>query len=177
MIAVMGCADLFSGEQHDRSLRMLIQRPVARWKIFLSKVLGIFTLCVICVLIHFVSLFLIKLGFAHTLSGTVYALGAYLLDLIPVFVVVLFFALVHQIVGSPGSAVALSIAAYLVLLAAGRYMDLSTGLLFTEYLTWHGIWLGNALPLKVLLPKIGILLGSGVVLYCAGFELFDRKEI
>ena len=33
----------------------------------------------------------------------------------------------------------------------------------TEYITWHTMWIGNALPLLVLLPKIGILLGSTVV--------------
>ena len=177
LMAVLGCADLFSGECHDRSLRMLIQRPVARWKIYLGKVLAIYTLCAVYVVAHFVSLVLIKLGFAHTWNGTLFALGAYALDLIPIFAVVAFFAFLHQLVDAPGSATALSLVFYLLLLAVGRYVDLGTGLVFTEYITWHTMWIGNALPPLVLLPKIGILLGSTVAFYCAGFELFDRKEI
>lgn len=177
LIALMGCADLFSGEVHDQSLRMLIQRPVERWKLFLTKVLAVYSLCISYVVLHFIVLFFVKLGFGHTSAGTFYALGAYLLDMIPVFVVVAFFALLHQLVNSSGSAVALSVVVYLLLLVMGRYVDLGTGLLFTEYLCWHGIWLGNTLPIIVLLPKIGILCGSGVVLYCAGLELFDRKEL
>ncbi|MBQ2763652.1 MAG: ABC transporter permease [Firmicutes bacterium] len=177
LIALMGCADLFSGEVHDRSLRMLLQRPVERWKLFLSKVMAVFSLCFIYILLHFVILFAVKLGFGQTAAGTLYGLAAYLLDLIPVFVVVTFFALIHQTVHSSGSAVALSLVVYLLLWAVSRYADVGNGLLFVDYICWHSIWLGNTLPLTVLLPKIGILLGSGVVLYCAGFELFDRKEL
>lgn len=177
LIALLACADLFSGEVHDRSLRMLIQRPVKRWRIFLAKVMAVFGLCVAYVLLHFIVLFFVKLGFGHTAAGTGYALGVYLLDIFPVFVLVIFFALLHQFVGSSGSAVALSVVAYLLLFAVGRYVNVGNGLLFTEYLTWHSIWLGNMLPFSVLLPKVGILLGSGIVLYCAGFEMFDRKEL
>lgn len=177
LIALLGCADLFSGEVHDQSLRMLIQRPIKRWRIFLAKVMAVFSLCVAYILLHFAVLFFVKLGFGHTTAGTFYALGAYLLDLIPAFVLVTFFVLLHQIVNASGSAVALSVVAYLLLLAVGRYVNFGNGLIFTEYLTWHSIWLGNPLPFAVLLPKVGILFGSGVVLYCAGFELFDRKEL
>lgn len=177
LIALLGCADLFSGEVHDRSLRMLIQRPVERWKLFFSKVMAVFTLCAVYILLHFAVLFMVKLGFGHTTAGTFYGLAAYLLDLIPVFVVVAFFALIHQVVNSSGSAVALSVVAYMFLWAVSRYVDIGNGLLFVDYICWHGIWLGNTLPFTVLLPKIGILFGSGVVLYCAGFELFDRKEL
>ena len=177
LIALMGCADLFSSEVHDRSLRMLIQRPVERWKLFLAKVMAVFTLCTVYILLHFAVLFIVKLGFGHTTAGTLYALAAYLLDLIPVFVIVTFFALIHQTVNSSGSAVALSLVVYIALWAVSRYADIGNGLLFVDYICWHSIWLGNTLPLTVLLPKVGILCGSGVVMYCAGFELFDRKEL
>ena len=114
LIALVGYADLFSGEVHDQSLRMLLQRPVERWKLFLTKVLAVFTFCVGYIMLHFVVLFFVKLGFGQTAVGTFYALGAYLLDMIPVFVVVSFFALLHQLVRSSGSAVALSVVAYLL---------------------------------------------------------------
>lgn len=177
LIALLGCADLFSGEVHDQSLRMLLQRPVERWKIFLAKVLAVFSLAVAYILIHFIVLFFVKLGFGQTAAGTFYALSAYLLDMVPVFVIVAFFALIHQTVRSSGSAVALSLVVYLMFWALGRYADIGAGLIFTEYICWHSMWLGNTLPLIVLLPKMGILCGSGVVFYCFGAELFDRKEL
>lgn len=177
MMAILACADLFSGEYHDLSIRMVLQRPVARWKIFLAKTAAVFTLCVAYVLVHFIAVFLIKMLFGQTFAGTGYALAAYLIDLVPMLVVVLFFAFLHQLVRSPGSAVALSVAAYLVVVCLGKYVAYAGGIAFTEFIGWHSIWLGVTLPPTVLLPKIGILLGTGVALYCAGYELFNRKDI
>ena len=54
----------------------------------------------------------------------------------------------------------------------GKYVTLPNGLVFTEFLPLHSLWLGVTLPIKVLLPKIGILFCTGVALYCGGYELF-----
>ena len=177
LIALMACADLFSGECQDLSIRMVLLRPAARWKIFLSKCLAVYSVCVFYVAAHFIIVFLVKLLMGQTTAGTAYALGAYLFDLIPVMVIVCFFAFIHQTVRSEGAAVALSVVAYGVILIMGKYVNLANGLVFTEFLTWHGLWLGVTVPIKVLLPKIGILFGTGVALYCGGYELFERKDI
>lgn len=177
LIVLLASSDLFSSEIHDLSIRMLLQRPVERWKIYLGKNAAVFSLVVIYMLAHFVFLFLVKLIFGQTAVGTFSALGTYIIDLVPFIVVVLFFSFLNQLVRSVGSSVALSVVAYLAVMAFGRYANISAGLVFTEFIGWHSLWFGITLPLSVLLPKIGILLGTGMLFYCAGFELFDRKEI
>ncbi len=177
LVALMACTDLFSGEYHDLSIRMVLQRPVARWKIYLSKCLAVYSVCVLYIAAHFLFMFLVKLCFGQTVAGTGYAMLAYLLDLIPVIVLICFFAFLHQLVKSSGSAVALSVVVYVAILLLGKYANVAGGIVFTEFLTWHSIWLGVTLPFSVLLPKIGILFGTGVALYCGGYELFERKDI
>ena len=177
LIALLGCADLFGAEAHERTLRMLIQRPVARWKLFLAKAAAVCTVCAGFALIHFVILLLLRLIFDHSAGGAGFALSAHLLDLLPLAVVVLFFALLNQTGAGSSSTVALSVVVYLVVVFIGRYVAPFSGLVFTEYLSWHNIWLGTTLPLPALLPKIGILLGSGLAFYCGGLILFERKEI
>lgn len=177
LMALLAAADLFSGEFHDLSIRMVLLRPVERWQIFCAKITAVFGLCVAFVFSHLVFLLLVKLIFSHTVSGAGYAIGAYLLDLVPMAVLVLLFAFLHQLVKSSGSAVALSVICYVGLVILGKYVSFAGGLVFTEYLSWHSIWLGATLPVIVLLPKLGILLGTATVLYCAGYYLFERKEI
>lgn len=177
LMALLAVADLFSGEFHDHSIRMVLLRPVERWKIYCAKVVAVFGLCVVFVLAHLVFLFLVKLIFGHTVSGIGHAVSAYLIDLIPMAVLILFFAFLHQLVKSSGSAVALSVVCYIVMVGIGKYVSFAGGLVFTEYLSWHSIWLGTILPLSVMLPKLGILIGTATVFYCAGYYLFERKEI
>lgn len=177
LMALLAAADLFSGEFHDLSIRMILLRPVERWKIYCAKVVAIFGMCIVFTFAHLVFLFLVQLIFGHTVSGFAYAVSAYLLDLIPMAVLVLFFAFLHQLVKSSGSAVALSVVCYIAMVAIGKYVFFAGGLVFTEYLSWHSIWLGTIPPLTVILPKIGILLGTATVFYCAGYYLFERKEI
>lgn len=177
LMALLAAADLFSGEFHDLSIRVVLLRPVERWQIYCAKITAIFSLCVAFVFSHLIFLLAVKLIFSHTAGGAGYAVAAYLLDLIPMAVLVLLFAFLHQLVKSSGSAVAISVICYVGLVIIGKYVSFAGGLVFTEYLVWHGIWLGATLPIGVLLPKIGILLGSAIVLYCAGYYLFERKEI
>lgn len=177
LMALLAAGDLFSGEYHDLSIRAMLLRPVERWQLFCAKTIAVFLLCTVFIFAHLFFLFLVKLIFAHTAAGILYAFGAYLLDLIPTAVLVLFFVCIHQFVKSSGSAVALSVVSYLVLVCVGRYVTFAGGLVFTEYLNWHSIWLGAIPPLLVVLPKVGIVLGSAIVLYCGGYYLFERKEI
>lgn len=177
LMAMLAAADLFSGEYHDSSIRAVLLRPVERWKIFCSKAAAIFILCFAYMVAHVIFLFLVKLIFGQSVSGTGYAIGAYLLDTVPMAVLVLFFVFLHQLVKTSGSAVALSIVSYVALVGIGKYISFAGGLVFTEYLGWHGIWLGTIPPLTVVLPKLGIVLGTAIVLYCGGYYLFERKEI
>lgn len=176
-IALLACADLFSGEYHDLSIRMVLQRPVERYQIYIAKVAAVFTVCVGFILAHYVFLLVIKLLFGKTAAGAGLSLLMYLCDCIPVLVVVLFFAFLHQLIKSPASAVALSVMAFGALLLIGKYVTVAGGMVFTEYLTWHSLWIGKHIPFLVMLPKIGILGSTGVIFYCVGYELFRRKGI
>ena len=176
-IALLACADLFSGEYHDMSIRMVLQRPVERYQIFLAKVTAVFTVCVAFILAHYLFLLVMKLLFGRTVAGAGLSLLMYFCDCFPVFVVVLFFAFLHQPVKSPASAVALSVVSFAALLLVGKYVGIAGGMIFTEYLTWHSLWIGKHIPFLVMLPKIGILASTGAVFYCGGYELFRRKGI
>ena len=101
---------------------------------------------------------------------------ACVLDLIPMAVLILFFALINQLVKGSSLTVLLCVVCYVALVVFGTYMPSVGGLVFTGYLRWHNLWIGVTLPFLSLLPRIGLLAGYGLVFGCGGYLLFDRKE-
>ena len=156
LMAIMASCDLFVAEESDHTIRFSLMRPVRREKLFFSKALAVFLLCAIDLAVIFV---------VTTLT-----------QLIPLAVLVLFFALVNQLAKSASLTVLLCVVLYLGLVALGTYLPSVGGLVFVGYLRWHNLWIGTTLPFLPMLSRIGLLAGYGLVFACGGYLLFERKE-
>lgn len=176
LMAIMATCDLFVGEQADHTIRFSLMRPVGKGKIFFSKAAAAFLLCAFDLAVMYVVTTLTQVCLGGGGEGILTSLGASLLDLIPLAVLVLFFALINQLVKGSSLTVLLCVVCYIGLLILGTYMPAVGGLVFTGYLRWHNLWIGITLPLLSLLPRIGLLAGYGLVFGCCGYLLFDRKE-
>ena len=176
LMAIMATCDLFVGEQVDHTIRFSLMRPVGKGKIFFSKAAAVFLLCAFDLAVMYVVTTLTQVCLGGGGEGILTSLGASLLDLIPLAVLVLFFALINQLVKGSSLTVLLCVVCYIGLLILGTYMPAVGGLVFTGYLRWHNLWIGITLPLLSLLPRIGLLTGYGLVFGCCGYLLFDRKE-
>ena len=176
LMAIMATCDLFVGEQVDHTIRFSLMRPVGKGKIFFSKAAAVFLLCAFDLAVRYVVTTLTQVCLGGGGEGILTSLGASLLDLIPLAVLVLFFALINQLVKGSSLTVLLCVVCYIGLLILGTYMPAVGGLVFTGYLRWHNLWIGITLPLLSLLPRIGLLAGYGLVFGCCGYLLFDRKE-
>jgi len=176
LLAMMAACDLYAGEYSDRTIRACLMRPVSKGKIFLSKAAAVFILCTI----ELFALYLIAAVTQLVLGGTAKGIGIgaldALIDLIPMAVLILFFCLLNQFLKGTSLTFFISLVAYIGLLAVGTYFNAAGGMLFTGYLRWHNLWVGTALPFLSMLPRIGMILGYGVVFYCGGYLLFERKE-
>jgi len=176
LVLFMACCDLFSAEMQDNSIKAVLMRPVSRFKIFFAKTLAIAAFAVL----YLAALFLVTTILEVASSGTVArfwsSLGAYLLDIIPLLILVLMAVLVNQVTKSSSMAMFLCILLYVVLCIVGIVIPEASGLLFTGYMQWHKLWLGAILPFGAMLAKIGLLCGYGLVFGGAGFLLFDRRD-
>lgn len=176
LMAIMASCDLFVAEESDHTIRFSLMRPVRREKLFFSKALAVFLLCAIDLAVIFVVTTLTQLILGGGTRGIASSLGACLLDLIPLAVLVLFFALVNQLAKSASLTVLLYVVLYLGLVALGTYLPSVGGLVFVGYLRWHNLWIGTTLPFLPMLSRIGLLAGYGLVFACGGYLLFERKE-
>lgn len=176
LMALMGCCDLFAGEQADHTLRFSLMRPVGKGKLFFSKAAAVFLLCLFDLVALLAVSAAAQLIMGGGSKGIARSVASGLLDLVPLAVLILFFCLVNQLVKGSGLAVLVCLAVYVALVVVGTYVPAAGGLLFTGYLRWHNLWVGVTLPFKAMLTRIGILAGYGLVFGSCGYLLFDRKE-
>lgn len=176
LMALMGCCDLFAGEQADHTLRFSLMRPVGKGKLFFSKAAAVFLLCLFDLVVLLAVSAAAQLIMGGGSQGIARSVASGLLDLVPLAVLILFFCLVNQLVKGSGLAVLVCLAVYVALVVVGTYVPAAGGLLFTGYLRWHNLWVGVTLPFKAMLTRIGILAGYGLVFGSCGYLLFDRKE-
>lgn len=169
--------ELFGTEYQNGSIRALLVRPVTRLKIYFSKILAVFVVCA--------ALFLGLFGVSAVLdviSGDMNGVeflsvsSVYLIDLFPIFVIILMAALINGVLRNSGLSMLVCIVIYAVLKIGGIFIPTVSGLLFTGYTKWHTLWMGAALPFGVMLNKLMLLLGYTVVLGSSGYYIFLKSD-
>ncbi len=175
LIMMMAVCDLFSTEFWDETIKASLMRPVSRFKIYTAKIsavlfLGIMNFAVICFAASAMELLV-----HGSVSSIGYTLSAYLLDLIPLLVVILMAVLLNHLCKSTTMAMFLSILLFIGFNVLGIFWSNASGLLFTGYMQWHKIWLGTTLPFSALFPKIALLFGYGMVFFSGGYYLFLKR--
>lgn len=176
LVVFMACSDLFSTEMQDNSIKAILMRPVSRFKVFFSKTLAI----ILFAAQYLIALLLITTVLDAISSGSIrdlwFSFAAYLLDVIPLAVLVLMAVLINQFTKSSSLTMFLCILIYAILYILGIIFPTASGLFFTGYMQWHKLWLGFTIPFSAMLSKIGILFGYGLVFSGAGFFLFDKRD-
>lgn len=177
LVSMMAVCDLFATEIQDGTLKAALLRPISRFKIYAAKISAV-TLLALCYLLI---LCVTALGMDFLISGQrqniLYPLGAYLLDIVPLFVVILMAACINQFGKSSTMAMFSCIIIYILLYVAGIFIPHLSGLLFTGYMKWHTLWLGYTLPFGAISAKVAILAGYGLIFFSGGYYLFLKREV
>jgi len=171
--------DSFSGEFSQNSMRITLTRPVSRFKIFSAKITAIvlFTLATLLLLLIFSML----AGFIfNTNSGTLDSFArtvlSYLVSVLPLVVLALGIVLLANLFKSGISVFFVSILVFIVLKVLGVVFSQYSSLLMTSQLDWYNLFLVNSFPLGKIVRQFFLMLGSGIMLFIAGFYFFDKKE-
>lgn len=176
LIAFMAATDTFSTEYGDRSIKGILVRPISRMKIFISKTLAIAAVAIFNLIAVFAVTTVLELMSKGGMSGFLHSFAAYLLDIIPLFAVILMAVFINQVGKSSTLSMFLCIIIYIILKIIGIFIPQTSGLLFTGYMQWHNLWLGLTLPFGAMSSKIALLLGYGVVFFSGGYYLFAKRE-
>lgn len=176
LVAAMAVCDLFASEYHDLSVKAQLIRPVTRFKIYMAKTGAVFVMCAIMSVVAFVVSAICNTVAVHSVEGLTYAFFAYLVDLIPLIIIIGLAALINQCTKSSTSAMFLCIIIYVLIKACGIFIPILDSLMFTGYMQWHKLWMGIPLPPMTLIAKCVLLLGYGITFFSGGYCMFLKRE-
>ena len=177
LIAMMAVCDLFSTEFQEQTIKASLLRPISRFKLYLAKITAVVLLTLMYLIILFAASSLLDAVISGNTNGIFYAFGAYLLDLVPLFVVILLATTINQLTKNSTMAMFLCIIIYILLYIIGIFIPNLSGLLFTGYMKWHTLWLGHMLPPRAIIAKTALLAGYGLIFFSGGYWLFMRHEV
>ncbi len=171
--------DSFSGEFSQNSMRITLTRPVSRFKIFCAKIMAIVLFILAMLLLLLILSMLVGVIF-NTNSGTLHSfvmtIFSYLVSLLPMVVLALGIVLLANLIKSGISVFFVSILVFIVLKVLGLIFSQYSSLFMTTQLDWYNLFLINSFPVGKIVRQFLIMLGSGIMLFTAGFYLFDKKE-
>jgi len=171
--------DCFSGEFSHNIMRVTLTRPVSRFKVFSAKITAIgffiFTNLLLLFILSSLAGFLFNANSSSfgSLSRT---LLAYIATLLPLWTLSLGIVLLANFFRSGTSVFFVSIVLFLAFKALEVLFSHYSALLITSELGWYNLWLAGSFPWDKILRQFLIILGYAIMLFTAGYYLFDKKE-
>ncbi|MCL2576790.1 MAG: ABC transporter permease [Defluviitaleaceae bacterium] len=178
LLIFMASADLFTAESADRTMKAMICRPIARWKLYSAKLLAIVTYAVV-----YLACILVVSTVFNLFTGRVLSVGeffttliSYALTVFPLTVLAAFAIFVALFGRSSTLTMFLLVIIYLALNVLTFIFPVLFNMLFTSYLSWHRMWVGALPGASRLIHALAIVGGYGVAFFMAGSLIFDKKE-
>jgi ABC-2 type transport system permease protein len=180
LLIFMTASDLFAGEQGDHTLKIVLTRPITRFKVFLSKNAVVGMLIAIHLAIIFITSVISGLfleGGGNLLSGLWEGIKAYTVSFIPMISLAFAAVFFAQFFKSATSALTTSIVIYLCTKAIPFIFPWLARLLPFTYTDWYSSWLGHTVGIGNIFQAFMYLLSYSILFFVGGFYLFDRKEL
>lgn len=160
-------------------------RPISRFKIYFAKVGALFTVAAFYLFALFATTTLIQIiskifllgGRISSRDNFVRNFFIYFVDLVPMLIMVLFIAMLMQIFRSNTLSILISVVIYAGLNIFSVIKPHIGIMLFTNYMQWHKLFFGIAVPMGALFFKLMLLSGYFLVFACVGYYLFERREL
>jgi ABC-2 type transport system permease protein len=180
LFVFMGAADQFSGELGDRTLKVVLTRPVSRFKVFASKQISLG----LSIAAYLAAAFVASAASSLLLEGTgglgaaftawIPAYGAAFLPLATLSIVAVLLA---QLFTSSSGALTTSILLYIAAKVAAFFFPQVFTYSPTAYMDWHMMWLGSPMATDQIFSVFMFLLACSILCFTAGYYFFDKKEL
>ncbi|HEY8803757.1 MAG TPA: ABC transporter permease, partial [Clostridium sp.] len=174
----MTVAELFSGEVGDKSLKLVLIRPISRLKIFISKNIAI----AIYIIINLIVVFAVSMLSSMILNGkssfsVPHIMFAYFIDWLPAVVLALFASFIAQFFKSSSGAIITCILFFIAIKGLSLFVSGLNNMVFTSYFNWYSLWSIGQFSFLRTINILFMILSYGVIFFTAGYYFFDKKEI
>ncbi|MDP4142876.1 MAG: ABC transporter permease subunit [Bacillota bacterium] len=180
LYVLMAVTDLFSGEVHDKNLKLVLLRPVSRFKVFISKNIAVFiytsiNLSIILIISLICDIFYKLPG--DYIRAILNGFGAALVSLLPQLILTLFIACICQFFNNSTGAFVTSIFILVMAKILSYIFPAVSKVLFINYFSWSTSWISSSAAGSRLFTGFMLLISYGIILFTVGYYLFDKKDI
>ncbi|MBX4270957.1 ABC transporter permease [Clostridium estertheticum] len=174
----MTVAELFSGELGNKSLKLVLVRPISRLKIFISKNIAI----AIYIIINLTIVFIVSMSSSMIINAKArfsipHIMFAYFIDLVPAMVLALFASFIAQFFKNSSGAIITCILSFIGIKILSLFVSGLNNIVFTSYLNWYSIWSIGQFSFLRTINTLFMVLSYGVIFFTAGYYFFDKKEV
>ena len=171
------CIDMFCGEVSANTLKTTLLTPVPRIKVYSAKVCAAFTFAAAMLLFTMAVSFLTSVVIGHTQFKIIKIILSYVISIIPLAAFCTLAVAVANIAKGSGSSFMLCVVIFLVFKILEIFNPAYSSLFFTSGLNMYVLLNAPFIVFTKLIRLVIISVGYIVMLFSAGFMLFDRKEI
>jgi ABC-2 type transport system permease protein len=175
----MAVSEVFSGEVNDKSLKLVLIRPISRLKVFISKNVAV-AIYIIINLLVVLMVSMVSIMFLHQ-GSMVQSISqiafAYFIDIIPAVVLAIFAAFISQFFKSSSGALITCILSYIGIKILSMFIKGMNNSIFTSYLNWYSIWLTGSSSFLRNINILFMVLSYGIIFFTVGYYIFDKKEV
>lgn len=175
----MIATELFVSEIETGTIKLALTRPIARWKIYTSKIIvASIVIFALLLTIWFMSFLMNLFGYnTWSAKGLIEELVIYVVTFFPMFVLFMLSVWIGQMVHSITGSMVISLLLYALFKVVPIFIPLLGNFLFTNYMDWYTLWVNNPLPWSQLFSIASMFLASGAIFGVVGLFLFEQKEI
>ena len=175
LIIFLLCADFYTQEVSDNSIKAELLRPVKRESIYCGKAIGILYYIIATIGIN-LALSVIFTAIWGNSSLIPRIILAYFVTILPCVIIILFSGMISVCANQSSLSIFISIIVMVALSAISLLNVNFNVIFFTGYFSWYKLFIG-IIPLQNILPAVGVLCSSGVIFYLIGNTLFEKKNI
>jgi ABC-2 type transport system permease protein len=180
LFATFVAIDHFNGEFSANTMKITLTRPVSRFGVYSAKVLNLALF--ISANLFFVMVLSLVAGLIFnpasiSVLGVFKVVLAYSVTFLPVFVFALLVVLLANLLRGGLAVFFLSILVFIGLNFLGIALTNYSSFLITSMFDWYTLWISEPFNGFKIFRQTLILVGCGIMLFSAGYYLFDRKDI
>lgn len=180
LFATFVAIDMFNGEFSSNTMKITLTRPVSRFGVFSAKVLNVGLFIASNLLFVMVLSLLAGLLFnasSANVLGIVRVMVAYGITFLPVFIFTLLVVLLANLLRGGLAVFFLSVLLFVGFSFLGIVFSNYSSFLITSMFDWYTLWISENVNWFKIMRQLFIMLGCGIMLFTAGYMLFDRKEL
>lgn len=179
LLIFMAAADMFAAEVGDRTIRMVLMRPVTRLQVFASKQLALLLYICLYLLVALVASlasawFLPEMGTLS--SGSMHAVLAYVVAVLPMMTLGAAAVFFCQFFKNASGALTICLLLYALFKLAAYVFPQVSVFSPTAYTDWHMLWIGQSVLAGKISSIFMFLSACCILFFTAGYYFFDKKE-